>query len=335
MLIRFACVAAAILAGCVLAQACSSSTTFESGPSSPTAPSPTPSPPTSTGTVSLTGTVSSKSGSRPLNGVRVTIVDGENAGRTTTTDTDGSYRFDSLQRANANLVANAARFTTVRGGVYIDGLTTLNFALTPALTGTVRSASGDPISGAAIRVLDGPNAGRTTTTNSEGIYRFEDMQEAKANFSATAFRFVEDRREAVVDGNADLDFTLTPFPPFTGYWQGGPFQLTPCPPADACHHYFSLEITQQGERVTGRFASSPNLSQPNITITGLVDGNRLSISGRRTFADVTEVIEGFVATLSPSGSRMSGSYTYRLDSRGNPNAGTYVITFSDVHLVID
>jgi len=349
---RFACASAAIAAACLLAQACSSSTALEPGSSSPTAPTPTttPSSPTSIGgTVSLTGTVSSKSGSRRLGGVTVTVLDGENAGRSTLTNGEGHYQFDGLHRAHANVAANAARFTAVRGGVYVDGITALNFGLAPALTGIVRSASGDPIRGATISVLDGPNAGRSATTNSEGLYRFEDMQEASSNFSATASGFFEDRRGANVDGTADLDFVLralAPIAPFTGSWRGGSFRLAPsCPPTqapgspDSCRHYFRLDLTQVDDRVTGRFASNSDpltlTSQPTINVSGIVDGNRLSISGARTFGNVTETIDVFEATLSSSGSSMSGSYRYRLSSIVPPSVSTYFITFSDVRLVIE
>jgi hypothetical protein len=50
---------------------------------------------------------------------------------------------------------------------------------------------------------------------------------------------------------------------------------------------------------------------------------------------VTETIEAFEATLSPSGSSISGSYIYRLITRVPSSSVPYFITFSDVRLVED
>jgi Carboxypeptidase regulatory-like domain/PKD domain len=81
------------------------------------------------------------------------------------------------------------------------------------LTGTVSSTGGQRIAGATVRVLDGVDAGKTATTNSNGEYRFDALTIANANFSATATNFTEDRRGTFINGTNTLNFTLAPAPP--------------------------------------------------------------------------------------------------------------------------
>lgn len=109
------------------------------GGSSPTSPSPTPTPsptpsptpaPTPTpSTVSLTGNVTVTGTSVRLGGATVRILDGANAGRSTTTDTNGQYRFDGLQPDNGNVSATASGWEEARAGTFINGTNTLNFTI--------------------------------------------------------------------------------------------------------------------------------------------------------------------------------------------------------------
>lgn len=82
------------------------------------------------------------------------------------------------------------------------------------LAGTVVSASGAPVVGATVRVLDGLSAGTTVTTDANGQYRFERLPRTNANFSVTAVNYIENRRGVSVDGSNTLDFTLDPTPLF-------------------------------------------------------------------------------------------------------------------------
>ena len=178
------------------------------------APAPAPSPATAPTTVSLTGTVSNSSGDR-VGGATVTILDGTDAGKTAGTNSSGEYRFDSLTAGNANLGATATFYTEDRRGVYVDGTNSLNFTLTRAtvsLSGTVSSSSGGRISGATVKVLDGPNKDQTTDTNSNGEYRFSSLSAADVNFSASATGYRSDFRGVAVNGGNSLNFTLTPIP---------------------------------------------------------------------------------------------------------------------------
>jgi hypothetical protein len=108
--------------GCVvllvmLASACG-------GGSSTTAPTPTPT------TVALTGFVNELSGGDRVAGVTIQVLDGPNAGRSTTTNSNGAYAFAGLTSGNANLSANATGYAEEVLGVFINGSNTLNFGLT-------------------------------------------------------------------------------------------------------------------------------------------------------------------------------------------------------------
>ncbi len=106
-------------------------------------PSPTaPSTPTPT-TVSLTGNVSAVGGAK-LGGATVRIFDGVNAGKSTSTDGSGAYRFDGLTSGNGNLVATADGYDESRAGVVINGTNTLNFTLRTTVPWS-RSGSGNTV----------------------------------------------------------------------------------------------------------------------------------------------------------------------------------------------
>ena len=113
-------------------------------------PTPSPEPPPEPALVSLTGTVRSKAGS-PLNGAPVKVLDGVNAGQTTTTNGLGAYRFDGLTPGNGNLSASAVGYQESRAGVYIND-SILDFVLEPASyagtwvgNGTGTASDGSPV----------------------------------------------------------------------------------------------------------------------------------------------------------------------------------------------
>jgi ribosomal protein S28E/S33 len=107
-------------------------------------PAPSPAPPPSPTTASLTGTVTVTGSTVRLSNVIVRVLDGPNAGRTATTDTQGAYRFDGLTIANMNLSASQAGWDEARAGVYVDGTNTLNFTIRTTAPWT-KVGSGDDI----------------------------------------------------------------------------------------------------------------------------------------------------------------------------------------------
>jgi hypothetical protein len=76
------------------------------------------------------------------------------------------------------------------------------------LTGTVRSFAGGTIAGATVRVLDGPSAGTTVTTNASGAYRFEGIATGDMNFVARATNYTDAGGGTFVNGTNTLNFTL-------------------------------------------------------------------------------------------------------------------------------
>lgn len=67
----------------------------------------------------------------PLNGARVAVIDGPNAGLSVLTNANGSYRFETLSIANMNFSATATDYLEARAGTFVNGTNGLNFVLTP------------------------------------------------------------------------------------------------------------------------------------------------------------------------------------------------------------
>jgi hypothetical protein len=98
------------------------------------------------GLVPLSGRVTDSGGVKGINGTSVTVLDGANAGRTTTTTTTGDYRFDNLTVGNANLSANASGYAQTINGVFINGANTRNFTLLLSPTPVPSPPTAPPIS---------------------------------------------------------------------------------------------------------------------------------------------------------------------------------------------
>lgn len=84
--------------------------------------------PTAPSVVSLVGTVTAQDGAK-LSGATVRIGDGLNAGKSTTTNNNGEYRFDDLAVSNGSVSAVAEGYDSVITSRYIDGAIPLNFTL--------------------------------------------------------------------------------------------------------------------------------------------------------------------------------------------------------------
>ena len=80
-----------------------------------------------------------------------------------------------------------------------------------SLTGVVISSTGDRITGATLKVLDGANAGRTATST-DGNYRFENLAVGNANLSANGSGFSQTIKGLFINGAVALDFALVRAP---------------------------------------------------------------------------------------------------------------------------
>lgn len=89
-------------------------------------PTPTPAPVPAPQAASLTGSVTVTNTTVRVNGFTIRILDGPNAGQTTTT-ANGTYTFTGIQAGNMNVSATADGWNEARGGASVNGPTTLNF----------------------------------------------------------------------------------------------------------------------------------------------------------------------------------------------------------------
>src|SRR5437867_8208856 len=87
--------------------------------------------PSPSATASLTGLVTASTGA-PIAGARVSIQPNPNTlNPSVLTDSDGTYRFDSLPVGDKLVHAEAARFDEAAGHVVVNGSNRLNFVLRP------------------------------------------------------------------------------------------------------------------------------------------------------------------------------------------------------------
>jgi hypothetical protein len=152
-------------------------------PVGPSNPSPAPS------SLTLSGTVSE---SAPTTNVRiagavVAILDGTDAGRTATTDANGSYRIEGLRVGGFNVSVNAGGYEESRAGINLAGSVTHNVQLRPAfrtldetLSGTVSAGepvcAGSSISGRPCRRFElAVHHGGTLTARLEWSTRTNDL----------------------------------------------------------------------------------------------------------------------------------------------------------------
>jgi hypothetical protein len=154
--------------------------------SATSSPSPTPTPtPT---TYSLSGTVTDSITASGISGVTITIADGPNIRRSTTTDGAGNYSLTALQQSGFTVTVSASSYAPQSRGVTLSSDQTLSFRLsrppTPTftLTGQVTDATTSaPISGAVVSI----NGRYRTNTDSSGNYSVAGFLDAGSNYNFT------------------------------------------------------------------------------------------------------------------------------------------------------
>jgi hypothetical protein len=80
------------------------------------------------------------------------------------------------------------------------------------LSGFVSSVDGQPIGGAVLVVLDGPNAGASVATSGDGQYVFPALEQAAFTVRAEALNHVFALQAISLTGHRVLDFTLAKLP---------------------------------------------------------------------------------------------------------------------------
>ncbi|HTK28152.1 MAG TPA: carboxypeptidase regulatory-like domain-containing protein [Vicinamibacterales bacterium] len=86
-------------------------------------------------TFTLSGTVTDTSGNAGLGGVSVQIADGSNAGRSTSTSSNGGYSLSGLTSGSFNVQFSKSGYGSVTRGVTLSGDTQLNVGLTSTIAG--------------------------------------------------------------------------------------------------------------------------------------------------------------------------------------------------------
>jgi hypothetical protein len=160
----------------------------------------------------LAGTVMG-SANDPIPGARVQVVGPVT--RTTMTDNNGLYSF-RLPVGSYDMTVSVFGYNdgTASGVMVIDGQTTTqNFALVAApshrVSGIVsNSVSGQPVSGATVRILNTPIPPATTDAN--GMYAFLMVPDATYNIRATAAGLLPNTQSVTVDQDVTVNFALDP-----------------------------------------------------------------------------------------------------------------------------
>jgi hypothetical protein len=85
---------------------------------------------------------------------------------------------------------------------------------TYTLSGTVTSTQGGAISGASVRIADGPNASQSATTDGSGHYTLAALTQAGFTVNFSAANFTPTAKGVTLIGNTTLDAQLEPIPLF-------------------------------------------------------------------------------------------------------------------------
>jgi hypothetical protein len=127
-----------------------------SGSKSPTAATTAPPPAPTPTTFTLSGTVTSTSGT-PINGATVRVNDGPNASRSATTAANGTYTLANLTLSGFTATASATNFVALGKGVNLTSSQTIDFQLTPTplftANGTGNTVFDMPTTVARVRII--------------------------------------------------------------------------------------------------------------------------------------------------------------------------------------
>lgn len=141
---------------------------------------------------------------------------------------------------------------------------------TTTLGGIVTDVDRQPLSGARVTVLDGPNRNQSVETNAEGEYLFSSIWRGNTNFRATKSGYHEALEGVFVDGTARLDFSLAP-PALSGIvtdTDGAPVSGARVTVLDGPNMGQSVQTNANGEYVFLSIASG------NTNFTATKDGYR-------------------------------------------------------------
>lgn len=130
-------------------------------------------------------------------------------------------------------------------------------ATTPStftLSGTVSSTTGAGISGATVRIVDGGNAGKSTTTTGAGTYSFIGLSVSGMTVNASAPYYSAAAKGVTLTSSQNVDFQLAPIPLFTMAGKGD--------------NVFTIPSTVTKVRVTGHFVDAGSNSNFIVRLNG-------------------------------------------------------------------
>ncbi len=167
----------------------------------------------------LTGTVTAEGAGTPIAGATVSIADGANAGRSTSTGGDGTFSLTGLTAASFTVQVSASGYRQGSRAVTLDRDVNLALALVAAgpttwtVSGVVRDDStGEPVAGASVSVQDGPNADKSGVTDSSGAYVLAGLLEGGFTLRASASGYRAVFQGVSLTENRTVEFSLTPEP---------------------------------------------------------------------------------------------------------------------------
>jgi hypothetical protein len=154
----------------------------------------------------------------------VEIVGGSNAGRTSTTNSDGQYQFASLTAGEAVLRVSAQGHHSTTSSVVVQADTIADFPLKElgdaiqrrTLSGIVRgqstSPAAQPLATARVMVKTGPDAGRSVATDVSGRYEIAGLAVEEITVEASAHGYVTETQRVDLNAADTRDFQLTAMP---------------------------------------------------------------------------------------------------------------------------
>jgi len=166
------------------------------------------------------------------------------------------------------------------------------------LTGTITDKStAAPLSAATIAVTDGPNAGRSATTDSGGRYTFADLQSSRFTIRVTRDGYAETTDNVMLNANIMVNVALDRL--LSGSWRGTvSFMFNGQRTTSGLS---SAQLTQTGNQLTGVLTADGGVTG---SLNGTADGGRFSGTLRIDFnprctgiADVTGPTTSTTITL--------------------------------------
>ncbi len=188
------------------------------------------------------------------------------------------------------------------------------------------------ISGGRVTINDGPNAGRSATTDASGAYSLTALTLGGFTARGSATGYAQLDRSVTLTQNTQANFALQPAnPSFAGTWSGR-VRSTACRDSGQLSGFCQSEptlddtlvviLSQSGSTVTGTI----NLGGIVVNASGTAQGNQLSLSGVGPYQGLNISYEGWATSL--SGSSMVGGFTAVIFVPNNGGSARY-----DVNLV--